>query len=196
MKLLAMAVVADGKKGVCPPTAAETCQTCFASLLLFFSFSLLFLSPSLVSRLSSVLAWSGHYARTFQDLAACCGYTSDADSRHLFKSHAMHTNITDMLKEMALIALLCHARSLPQHSQKVCTDEPIYFSGNSHGASRGSADCSWPRRASGTAVDLRSSVLYYMVQSNAIAPSSLTETGDFPRTEDRVLVVVWCESDV
>lgn len=46
MKLLAMAVVADGKKGVCPPTAAETCQTCFASLLLSLSFFL-----SLVSRL-------------------------------------------------------------------------------------------------------------------------------------------------
>lgn len=49
-------------------------------------------------------------------LAACCGYTSDANSRHLFKNHAMHTNITDMLRETALIALLCHARSLPQHS--------------------------------------------------------------------------------
>lgn len=46
IKLLAMAVVADGKKGVCPPTAAETCQTCFASLLLSLSFFL-----SLVSRL-------------------------------------------------------------------------------------------------------------------------------------------------
>lgn len=111
MKLLAMAVVADGKKGVCPPTAAETCQTCFASLLLSPSLSL-----SLVSRLSSVLACSGYYARTFQDLAACCGYTSNANSRHLFENHAIHTNITDMLRETALIALLCHARSLPQHS--------------------------------------------------------------------------------
>lgn len=52
MKLLAMAVVADGKKGVCPPTVAETCQTCFASLLLSFSLSLsLSLSVSLVTRL-------------------------------------------------------------------------------------------------------------------------------------------------
>lgn len=116
MKLLAMAIVADGKKGVCPPTAAETCQTCFASLLLSFSFSLsvavsLFLSLSLVC--------TGVLRLLRENIPrSCCllGYTSDANSRHLFKNYAMHTNTTDMLREMALIALLCHARSLPQHS--------------------------------------------------------------------------------
>lgn len=72
MKLLAMAVVADGKKGVCPPTAAETCQTCFASLLLSLCLSpSLSLSLSFSLSLSSVLACSGYYARKFQDLAAC-----------------------------------------------------------------------------------------------------------------------------
>lgn len=109
MKLLAMAVVADGKKGVCPPTAAETCQTCFASLLLSFSLSLPL--PSLV--------YTGVLRLLRENIPrSCCllGYTSDANSRHLFKNHAMHTNITDMLRETALIALLCHARSLPQHS--------------------------------------------------------------------------------
>lgn len=118
IKLLAMAVVADGKKG---GLSSNGCRNVLDVLRLVTALSLplslsvavsLFLSLSL----PSVLACSGYYARTFQDLAACCGYTSDANSRHLFKNHAMHTNITDMLRETALIALLCHARSLPQHS--------------------------------------------------------------------------------
>lgn len=111
MKLLAMAVVADGKKG---GLSSNGCRNVPDVLRLVTA---LFLRLALsLSRLWSVLACSGYCARTFQDLAACCGYTSDANSRHLFENHAIHTNITDMLRETALIALLCHARSLPQHS--------------------------------------------------------------------------------
>lgn len=110
IKLLAMAVVADGKKG---GLSSNGCRNVLDVLRLVTALSF-FLS---LSRLSSVLACSGYYyTRTSQDLAACCGYTSDANSRHLFENHAIHTNITDMLRETALIALLCHARSLPQHS--------------------------------------------------------------------------------
>lgn len=115
IKLLAMAVVADGKKGGLSSNGCRNVPDVLRLVTALSFFLSFFLS---LSRLSSVLACSGYCVRTFQDLAACCllGYISDANSRHLFKNHAMHTNITDMLRETALIALLCHARSLPQHS--------------------------------------------------------------------------------